>query len=229
MADFYVLNYFIEGKEVLGRVTISKSARGFDLRNNIHGAGSPSFWNGAIVMELVLLKDLRADHNVQMNVTRHVDEIWPDQPNERHLHICVRLPGVVPQKRYVPQQGDVHSQFKHARIATEPPSSLAKSQAYSKPSAGFPSEDLGRPPRTRPSNTTNPSPILGFWSLFRRHGRCHDVPGLADIKVAELQMAVDALATEMTRFFENESPRREKGLEHLNDIFSARWGTQTWP
>ncbi|KAH9000546.1 hypothetical protein EDB86DRAFT_518108 [Lactarius hatsudake] len=53
-----------------------------------------------------------------------------------------------------------------------------------------------------------------------------DVPVLADIQVAKLRMEVDALATEMARFFEKESQRRDKGLKHLKDIFASRWGTQ---
>ncbi|KAH9064578.1 hypothetical protein EDB87DRAFT_1252314 [Lactarius vividus] len=53
-----------------------------------------------------------------------------------------------------------------------------------------------------------------------------DVPGLAAIKVAELRMAVDTLVTEMTRFFEKESQRRDKGPENLHAIFAAREGTQ---
>ncbi len=28
-----------------------------------------------------------------MNTVQRINEIWPDQPDERHLHICVRLPG----------------------------------------------------------------------------------------------------------------------------------------
>ncbi|KAH9167059.1 hypothetical protein EDB89DRAFT_1910268 [Lactarius sanguifluus] len=218
--DNYKLFYFAEGKETTSGVVISKSTTVLELRIIIYEDCSPSFWDGARAGELTLLKvdidprpylgaiqDLRAGHNVQMDVTGRVDEIWPDQPNERHLHICVRIPSVIP---YVPQQGDVHSQFKRARIATEPPSSLAKSQAY---------VNLQRDSRQRilddrpePDHQIPPIPLL--YSAF---GHFLD---------PKLQIAVDALATEMTRFFETESPRREKGLEHLNDIFSARWGTQ---
>ncbi|KAH9077692.1 hypothetical protein EDB83DRAFT_2548709 [Lactarius deliciosus] len=160
-----------------------------------------------------------------MDVTGRVDEIWPDQPNERHLHICVRLPGVVPQKRSVPQQEDVRSQFKRARIATEPPSSLAKSQAY----VNIQRDSCERilDDRPEPDHQIPPIPLLysGFGHFLDVMDSHDDVPGLADIKVAELQMAVDALATEMTRFFENELQRRDKGLEHLRDIFAARRGT----
>ncbi|KAH8990753.1 hypothetical protein EDB92DRAFT_1996290 [Lactarius akahatsu] len=189
-------------------------------------------------MELVLLKvdidptphlgaiqDLRADHNVQMNTARRVDEIWPDQPNEYHLHICVRLPSVIPQKRSVPQQGDVHSQFKRTKVATLAPSSLAASQRYVRLQQD--SRERILDDRPEPDHQIPPIPLLysGFGHFLDIMDGRNDVPGLANIKVAELQMAVDALATEMTRFFELEFQRREKGLEHLKDIFAARRGT----
>lgn len=50
----------------------------------------------------------------------------------------------------------------------------------------------------------------------------HDVPGLADVKVAKLRMAVDVFATNMTQFFDAEHERRDRGLRHLNNIFKAR-------
>ncbi|KAH9034991.1 hypothetical protein EDB85DRAFT_948573 [Lactarius pseudohatsudake] len=70
-----------------------------------------------------------------------------------------------------------------------------------------------------------PQSLSGFGHFLDIMDGRNDVPGLANIKVAEWQMAVDALATDMTRFFELEFQRRDKGLEHLRDIFAARKGT----
>ncbi|KAH9167048.1 hypothetical protein EDB89DRAFT_2127435 [Lactarius sanguifluus] len=231
----YTLTYFAEGKEAHGGVIISKSASGVELREKIYEECSSSFWNGAKVGELILLQvdientphidiqDLRGDGGVRINPALYIDEIWPEQPNRRHLHICVKLPGVVPQKRSIPQPGDIYSQFKRTKVATQSPSSLARSQAY---------VDLQRDSRERilddrPEPEIPPIPLLysGFGHFLDVMDGRRDVPGLADIKVAELQMAVDVLATEMTRFFEKELQRRDKGLEHLNDIFAARRGT----
>ncbi|KAI9438257.1 hypothetical protein H4582DRAFT_2129245 [Lactarius indigo] len=234
----YKLFYFIEGNEDLGHLSVSKGMKVHELRSKIHGEFDSSFWNGVTDARLRLLKvdidhtphlgaiqDLRAGHNVQMDVTRRVDEIWPEQPNQHHLHICVRFPGVIPQKRSVPQQGDVHSQFKRAKVATQTPSSLAKSQTY---------VELQRDPRERilddrpdPDYQIPPIPLLysGFGHFLDITDGRDDVPGLADIEVAKLQMAVDTFATEMTRFYETEIKRRSKGLGLLKDIFAARRGT----
>ncbi|KAI9438221.1 hypothetical protein H4582DRAFT_2076825 [Lactarius indigo] len=218
----YKLCYFIEGDECLDYVSISKGATIKELRNMIYEQLEPDFWNGIAAARLRLLKvdidhtphlgaiqDLRAGHNVQMDVTRRVDEIWPDQPNELHLHVCVKFPTVILQKRSVPQQGDVHSQFKRTKnfsgILVRGFWMTAQNQTIkSRQSLSY----------TRVLDT----------SQDIMDGR-DDVPGLADIEVAKLQMAVDAFATEMTRFFENESQRRDKGLELLRGIFAARRGT----
>ncbi|KAH8990741.1 hypothetical protein EDB92DRAFT_1862947 [Lactarius akahatsu] len=140
--------------------------------------------------------------------------------------MCVKFPGVVPQKRSIPQPGDVYSQFKRTEVATQSPLSLARSQAY---------VDLQRDSRERilddrpePDHGIPPIPLLysGFGHFLDIMDGHDDVPGLADIQVAKLRMEVDALATEMARFFETKSQRRDKGLEHLKNIFAARWGTQ---
>ena len=53
-----------------------------------------------------------------------------------------------------------------------------------------------------------------------------DVPGLADVKAAELRTAVDHLATMMTELIETEEDRREQGLLCLREIFAARQGVE---
>ncbi|KAH9077703.1 hypothetical protein EDB83DRAFT_2285803 [Lactarius deliciosus] len=236
----YTLTYFTEGKETPGGIIISRSASGVELKRKIYEASSPSFWNGAQVGDLTLLQvdieytphidiqDLRGDGGVKIHLGLYVDEIWPEQPNRRHFHICVRLPGVVPQKRSIPQPqpGDVHSQFKRTKVATQPPSSLARSQTYI---------DLQRDSRERilddrpePDRDIPPIPLLysGFGHFLDIMDGHDNVPGLADIQVAKLRMEVDALATDMARFFEKETQRRDKGLKHLKNIFAARGGTQ---
>ncbi|KAH9034979.1 hypothetical protein EDB85DRAFT_2143949 [Lactarius pseudohatsudake] len=119
----YILTYFIEGKEIPGAVIISKSASGVELRRAIYDECSPSFWSGARAGELILLQvdmentphidiqDLRGDGGLRINPGMFVDEIWPEQPNRHRFHMCVKFPGVVPQKRSIPQPqpGDVYS------------------------------------------------------------------------------------------------------------------------
>ncbi|KAH9051258.1 hypothetical protein EDB87DRAFT_1836674 [Lactarius vividus] len=113
-----------------------------------------------------------------------------------------------------------------AQAAVRSPSSLARSQGY---------VELQRDSRERilddrpePDYEIPPIPLLysGFGHFLDIMDGRDDVPGLAAIKVAELRMAVDTLATEMTRFFEKESQRRDKGPENLHAIFAAREGTQ---
>ena len=53
-----------------------------------------------------------------------------------------------------------------------------------------------------------------------------DVPGLADVKAAELRTAVDHLASKMTELTETEEDRREQGLVYLREIFAARRGVE---
>lgn len=236
----YELWFFVEGKDAFFKIIIAEGRDVADLTKKIHGEGTSGFWNGATAMELVLLKvdidpipymdpctiqDLRVDGGVRMNMFQRINEIWPDRPTERHFHICVRLPSVIPQKRSIPQQGDVHSQFKRTKVATLAPSSLAASQTYVQLQRD--SRERILDDRPEPDHQIPPIPLLysGFGHFLDIMDGRNDVPGLANIKVAELQMAVDALAKDMTRFFEQELQRREKGLEHLRAIFSARRGT----
>ena len=52
----YDLWYFIEGKDLIHEVTISKDENVFGLKKAIHKQGNDRLWNGAVAEELVLLK-----------------------------------------------------------------------------------------------------------------------------------------------------------------------------
>lgn len=53
-----------------------------------------------------------------------------------------------------------------------------------------------------------------------------DVPGLDDVDIAELRIAVDSLSAEMIGFFDNEALHMNQGLNCINKIFHARRGTE---
>jgi len=57
-------------------------------------------------------------------------------------------------------------------------------------------------------------------------GRPDNVPGFQEIKVQELEGAVDKFADDMVEFYEKEEERRDVGIKALNRIFGARHGTK---
>ena len=130
-------------------------------------------------------------------------------------------------KHSIPESTNVHSQLKRTRLATEPPSSLAEQQNY---------ESLQQDPlerilddRPTPDLSIPPIPLLyhGFGHFLDIIGCIDvDIPGLADIKVAELRTAVDRLATGMAQVFDTEEDQREQGLNCLREIFAARQGVK---
>ncbi|KAH8978932.1 hypothetical protein EDB86DRAFT_3089733 [Lactarius hatsudake] len=207
----YMLYYFAEGKEAPGGIIISKSATVLKLRRAIHEECSPIFWDGARAGQLVLLKvdieptpdiniqDLLGDRGVMMNLGQCIDIIWPDQLNKLHLQISIH-----PPKHPTPEPLDIHSQLKHTGLATQAPSILVSSKNYASLQQysqerildNCPKPDLGIPP----------IPLL--YSSFRHFldimAGHDDVPGITDIKVAQLQKAVDSFATKMTMLIKTE-------------------------
>ncbi|KAH9040103.1 hypothetical protein EDB85DRAFT_2140739 [Lactarius pseudohatsudake] len=103
MAD-YNLSYFVEGKDAFGLVKISKDDPVALLAQDIHR--KLSYCKGIDPWQIDLLK-VDIDHTSQpiirnlqapdgatkMDTMQLINEIWLDQPNQRHFHICVRLPG----------------------------------------------------------------------------------------------------------------------------------------
>src|SRR6266404_3967569 len=74
-----------------------------------------------------------------------------------------------------------------------------------------------------------PLPLLysGFGQFMDIMDGHVNIPSLADINVvAELQKAVDNMATDMTKFPIDERDQNERGLSHLNEIFRACQGTR---
>ncbi len=130
------------------------------------------------------------------------------------------------RKRSVPESMDIHSRLKHAKVAMDPPSSLAKSQNYQRLQRD--SREKVLDDRPEPDRNIPPVSLLysGFGHFLDIVGGLDDVPGIADVKVADLMKAVDRLAMKMTELIESEEERREKGLVYLREIFDARQGTQ---
>ncbi|KAH9039991.1 hypothetical protein EDB84DRAFT_1559955 [Lactarius hengduanensis] len=238
MAD-YTLYYFAEGKEAPGGVIISRNATVLELRRAIYEECNSSFWDDAKVGQLVLLKvdiestphinvqDLSGDGGVKMNLGQHIDVVWPDQPNELHFQICVRLSGTIrPPKHPIPEPLDVHSRLKRTRLATQPPSILASSKNYA--SLQQNSQERLLDDRPEPDLGIPPIPLLysGFGHFLDITHSCDNVPGITDIKVVQLRKAVDRFATNMTTLIEKEEVWREKGLDDLEKIFKARDGTK---
>jgi hypothetical protein len=129
-------------------------------------------------------------------------------------------------KHSLSEQTYIHSDFKRSKIATISPSSIATSQNYQDLQQNTcdrilddrPGPDLGIPPI---------SLLFPGFGHFLDIVDGHDnVPGLTDVNIAELQVAVDSLVANMTRFFFEETSRMANGLEYLNKIFHARWGTE---
>ncbi|KAN0139205.1 hypothetical protein V8E53_002706 [Lactarius tabidus] len=232
--DELKLSYFVEGlDEISGIITISKSNPVLWLRDLIHKGIGPTLYQA---WELTLLKvdielasvtrHFRApDDSTVLGIYKQVGDIWFDQPDRDHFHVCVRLPATR-SKHSLSEQTDLHSVFKRSKIATIPPSSIATSQCY---------QDLQQNTRERILDD-RPGPDLGIPPislLYPGFGHFldildgHDnVPGLNDVNMAELQMAVDVLVAKMAEFFDEEKTRIVIGLEYLNEIFRARRGTE---
>ena len=132
----------------------------------------------------------------------------------------------VTRKRPLSDQTDFYSNFKLSKIAKTAPSLIASSQNY---------RDLQQNARERILDD-RPGPDLGISPLsllYPGFGHFldimdgHDnVPGLNNVDIAELQIAVDSLSAEMTRFFDSEALRVNEGLNHINKIFCAHRGTE---
>jgi hypothetical protein len=129
-------------------------------------------------------------------------------------------------KHSLSEQTDLYSDFKRSKIATIPPSAIATSQNY---------QDLQQNTRERilddrpgPDHGIPPISFLypGFGHFLDIVDGHDNVPGLTDVNIAELQMAVDGLVAKMTGFFDGEASRVEKGLEYINKIFRSRQGTE---
>ena len=69
----------------------------------------------------------------------------------------------------------------------------------------------------------------GFGHFLDVTGGRSNVPGLHDIKVQELEGAVDDFADKMTMSYRNEDDWRRVGIDALNRIFAARRGTTIPP
>ena len=82
--------------------------------------------------------------------------------------------------------------------------------------------------RPTPDLSIPPIPLLyhGFGHFLDIMDGRDDVPGLVDVKAAELRTAVGRLATKMTELTETEEDRREQGLVCLREIFTARQGVE---
>ncbi|KAH8994090.1 hypothetical protein EDB83DRAFT_1024020 [Lactarius deliciosus] len=106
----YDLWFFVEGKDTYHRITIFPGQNVADLKDKIHKVGSHGYWNGVNAMELVLLQvdidptphegnicELQApdDARVMDRPMARIQELWPHEPTEYHLHICVRLPSEI--------------------------------------------------------------------------------------------------------------------------------------
>ncbi len=123
-----------------------------------------------------------------------------------------------------PAEG-VFDRFKRTKLVTTAPSDIGKSSTYL---------DLQKNPserilddRPQPDADIPPISLLydGFGHFLDITDGHDDVPGLTDVKVRELQVAVDDFATRMTTHFDTEDERRDVGLKCLNKIFAARRGT----
>ncbi|KAI9463956.1 hypothetical protein BJY52DRAFT_1184371 [Lactarius psammicola] len=210
MSD-YALCHFIEGEDVVSKVIIFKDKDVWDLKEEIHKEGSPSFWNGTTTAELA--PDGATE---MMDPMQWIQELWPDEPTKRRLHYSPKYPSslhfrltpnrasqAIRQKRSIPESVDVHSQLKRTKILDD---------------------------RPEPDCDIPPIPLLysGFGHFLDIMGGRDDVPGLADVKVAKQRMAMDGLVTEitMTGFIEDEAERMSTCVYYLGRIFAARQGIE---
>ncbi|KAH8993239.1 hypothetical protein EDB86DRAFT_1366973 [Lactarius hatsudake] len=165
-----------------------------ELRGEGHGWGGvvcDAVVNDIAYTPQLTVHDLQApDDATKMDQMQLINEIWLDQPKEKHLHICVRLPAIR-SKHTIPGSMDVHSQLKRAKLANGPPSFLAESQNYNRLQRN--SRERLLDDRPEPDRDVPPVPLLypGFGHFLDIVDGCDNVPGLADVKVAELRKAVD--------------------------------------
>lgn len=151
-----------------------------------------------------------------------ISTIWLDQPNQSHLHACVRLPAIR-NNHSIPESYDVHSQLKGTKLATQPPSSIAIPHNYESLQDDLHEKILD----DRPVADRFIPPVSLLYPGFGHFrdiidGR-RDVPKLTDVEETELWSAVDRLATEL---LEPDKDQREIGLVYLRRIFAARQGVE---
>jgi len=117
---------------------------------------------------------------------------------------------------------DVATRIKRSKVVRIAPSSLAQQRTY---------KNTQRDPKEkilddRPSEDDNIPPVSllydGFGQFLDISAGDTNVEGLIDVKVSDLQFAVDEFAQSMCGFFEVECQRRDAGLAALDKIFAAR-------
>ena len=130
------------------------------------------------------------------------------------------------QKRTLPElEEDLFGHLKRAKIVTNAPSTTSRINYYQRLQED-PSQKI-LDDRPRPDSDIPPVPLLyeGFGHFLDIMDGGIYVPGLSDVDVHQLRQRVDDLASEMTKYFDNEDARRDAGLPLVDRIFSARRGT----
>lgn len=132
------------------------------------------------------------------------------------------------EKRPHQEADDVVEHTKRAKIANEPPSSLAQPR-YFREWRRDPKECIldHRRDYNEPHGDTPDLPPISlqyegfghFLDIFR--GR-KGVPGMENVSSEKLQATVDDFAEQMSLIYPEEEDRRSIGLSMLNNIFSAR-------
>ncbi|KAI9449631.1 hypothetical protein BJY52DRAFT_1192401 [Lactarius psammicola] len=160
------------------------------------------------------ISTFRPNTNDQIDTIETISEEWPTKPPDRHISVFIHLPGQTAISMRPPADDDLD-------IAHEPnfltlaPSQLGKPARY-KPLQGEPNERILD---DRPEADLIPPASL----LYHGFGRfMDDFRSRKDIRVdqkqRDLEMRVDHFADEMTRFYETELSRMEKGIDTLEVI-----------
>ena len=122
------------------------------------------------------------------------------------------------------------SRIKRSKVAQISPSSFAQPRNYNRTQKDPKERILD----DRPSEDDNIPPVSllydGFGQFLDISAGDTNVEGFNDVKVSDLQFAVDEFAQSMCGFFDVEHQRRDAGLEALDKIFAARKdGSRTKP
>ncbi|KAK2463915.1 hypothetical protein APHAL10511_004087 [Amanita phalloides] len=171
---------------------------------------------------------INEDENLQLLAWDFILEHWPEQPAAKRLQVLVELPDMtdIPRKRgALGSPESILDCFKHAKIMKELPSVTGRSATYERIQED-PSEKI-LDDRPQPDTDIPPISVIyeGYGHFLDIMDACDNVPGLANIDVQKLQLAVDDLANSMTKYFSHEDVQRDSALPHLNCIFSACTGT----
>lgn len=189
-------------------------------------ASSLAVWKVSLPVDTIM-PELTVDNVQALHPLGKISSIFGEALVDEHVHILVRAPPVIPQKRALPTSEDPYEHAKHSKFVKNPLSTTGKPEFFESPQKGPSGKISDDCPN--PDSDFAPAPLLydGFGHFLDIMDGRPGVPGLADIDTMKLVSEVDEFASKMnSEDYTDERLQREAILPYLNRIFKARRGIE---